>query len=309
LGIDPTGPDIHFGHTTNLLVLKKIIELGHNVILLIGDFTAQTGDPTDKNATRKILSSEEVKQNCDTYLEQVEKILKPGSFTVKYNSYWLNQLTLNDLRPIIRQFTVQQMIARDMFQKRIKEEKGITIEEFIYPLMQGYDSVAMAVDGEIGGTDQTFNMLIGRDLVSKLLNKEKIVITTKLLEDPKSGQKLMNKSGGQFISLQDEPTQMFGKVMALSDESILPFFNLTTEVSDKKIVEVERRLRENENPKNLKLELASELVRMYYGEEKAKKAFQEFQSVFSKGELPVDMAEFKLDGQSLEIIERRINDT
>lgn len=303
LGIDPTGPDIHFGHVTNLLVLKNIINLGHRVILLIGDFTAQTGDPTDKNATRKSLSTDDVKKNMETYLEQVEKILKKETFEVEYNSQWHNKMTFNDLRLIARQFTVQQLIAREMFQARIKEEKGITIEEFLYPLMQGYDSVAMKVDGEIGGTDQTFNMLIGRDLVASLLKKEKIVLTTKLLEDPATGKKLMNKSEGHLISIKDSPGEMFGKIMAMPDTAILPLFILTTEVEDQKIIEIEERLSKDENPRDLKLELAAELVGMYYGEENAKKNQQNFQKVFSKGELPLDIEKFEIKGQSQAIIE------
>mgnify|MGYP001618883644 CR=1 FL=1 len=295
LGIDPTGPDLHLGHTTNLLVLKKLIGLGHKVILLIGDFTAQTGDPSDKDATRKVLTAEEVGANMKTYLKQATKILPKGSFEVKYNSKWLAKLTFADVRKLARRVTVQQTIARDMFQKRLAENKPITVEEFLYPLMQGYDSVAMAVDGEVGGADQTFNMLVGRDLVKTILDKEKIVITTKLLEDSQTGKKIMNKSEGRYVSLNDSPQEMFGKTMALPDSAILPIFSYATELPDQKIAEVERRLSGGENPKTLKEELAYELVKTYHGEKEAQKAQEEFERVFSQKELPLNIAEFKVE--------------
>ncbi len=295
-GIDPTGPDIHLGHTTNLLLLKKIISLGHKVIILIGDFTAQTGDPTGRDSIRKSLTKEEVESNIKTYFSQIYKIIPKGSFEARHNSDWFNSMTMKGVSVLTRQFTVQQMIARDMFQTRLKEQKAITIEEFLYPLMQGYDSVAMKVDGEIGGNDQTFNMLIGRDLVKSLLNKEKIVITTKLLENPATGKKLMSKSEGQYISLNDEPQEIFGKVMALPDQAILPLFNLTTEVSDDVVRKNEERLASGENPKILKEELALELVKMYYGEKSAQKAQSEFERIFAKKELPENLTEYKTTG-------------
>ena len=292
LGIDPTGPDIHLGNATNLLVLRTIMNLGHRVILLIGDFTAQTGDPTDKAATRKVLSRDQIRNNMETYLKQVGRVLKRNAFETSYNSKWLGKMTFDQLRLVFRQFTIQQLIARDMFKKRISEQKPITIEEFIYPLMQGYDSVAMNVDGEIGGTDQTFNMMIGRDLVLAMLKKEKIVITTKLLEDPITGRKIMNKSEGQYISLNDSPRDMFGKVMAMPDRTILPLFNLTTMVADEKIHDVKQKLGRGENPKDVKIELAYELVTMYHSPKEAERAMIEFERVFSKKELPDDIKVF-----------------
>lgn len=303
-GIDPTGPDIHLGHTTNFLVLKKIIDLGHKVIALIGDFTAQTGDPSGKDTTRKSLTEKEIKDNLQTYLKQLYKILPKGSFEVRYNSTWFKRMTLSEFRVLTRQFTVQQMIARDMFQNRIKKQESISLEEFLYPLMQGYDSVAMGVDGEIGGNDQTFNMLVGRDLVKTILNKEKVVIATKLLENPGTGKKLMNKSEGSYISLNDSAQNMFGKVMALPDEAILPLFGLTTEVSDQRLNETKDRLANGENPKILKEELAFELVKMYHGLKDAGLAQEEFEKVFTKKELPKEIKEYKLKSQEgiLEII-------
>jgi tyrosyl-tRNA synthetase len=294
LGIDPTGPDIHLGHTTNLFVLKKLFQLGHKIILLIGDFTAMVGDPTGKEATRKLLTDKEIKENMKTYLDQICKVLPRKSFEVRYNSSWYKKMSLKEWLRINSFFTQQQMIARDMFQERIKKDKPISLQEFVYPVLQGYDSVAMDVDGEIGGTDQTFNMLIGRDLLRRLKNKEKIVITTKLLEDPKSGKKIMNKSEGQYISLNDSPWDMFGKTMAMPDSAILPLFTLTTELPDSKINEIKKRLADGENPRNIKEELAYELVRMYYGEKEAEKAKQEFRKVFSERQFPENIDERKI---------------
>lgn len=302
LGIDPTGPDIHLGHTTNLFVLKKIAELGHKIILLIGDFTAQTGDPTNKEATRKPLTEEEVKKNMKSYVEQAAKILSKNSFDVKYNGAWLKKMTLGDFRKLARQITVQQISAREMFKKRIKKEAPITVEEFLYPLMQGYDSVAMEVDGEIGGRDQTFNMLVGRDLVKSTLNKEKLVIITKLLEDPNTGKKIMNKSEGRYISLNDSPDDLFAKTMATPDSSIALLFSLATEVDDEKIKEIERRIQSGENPKPVKEELALELVRMYYGEKDATNARYKFEAMFQKHKIPENIPEIKISGNKIEII-------
>ena len=292
LGIDPTGPDIHLGHVTNFLLIKKIVSLGHKFILLFGDFTALIGDPTGKDTARQPLSKNQVKENMKTYLNQVYKILPKGSVEIKYNSKWLEKMNLEKIIELGSHVTVQQMLARDMFQKRIKEEKPISQNEFMYPVLQGYDSVAMEVDGEVGGNDQTFNMLVGRDLVKKLLDKEKVVIATKLLEDPESGKKLMSKSEGQYISLNHSPEEIFGKVMALSDLTILPLFTLSTEVSEEKLLETKKRLLGGENPKNIKEELAFELVRMVYGEKEADKAKEGFRKVFVENELPVVMEEF-----------------
>src|SRR3990167_2066107 len=194
LGIDPTGPDIHLGHVTNFLVIKKIINLGHKVILLIGDFTARIGDPTGKDTARQPLSKDQVKENMKTYLSQVYKILPKKSLEIKYNSRWLEKMNLEDVINLGSNFTVQQMMARDMFQRRLQEQKPISQNEFVYPLLQGYDSVAMEVDGEIGGNDQTFNMLIGRDLVKKMKNREKFVLATKLLTD-NAGAKMGKTEG------------------------------------------------------------------------------------------------------------------
>lgn len=299
-GIDPTGPDVHLGHTTNPLLLKKIIELGHKVILLIGNFTAMIGDPTGKDTTRKVLSAEEVKSNMKTYFEQIRKILPKGSFEVKYNADWYHKMVVEEFIKLTDYVTVQQMITRDMFQRRLKEDKPISLREFLYPVLQGYDSVAMEVDGEVGGNDQTFNMLVGRDLSKHILSKNKIVITTRLLEDPVTGKKIMNKSEGCYIAINQQPDDMFGKVMAMPDSAILPLFNYATEVANERVAQIKSQLESGENPMAVKKELALELVRIYHGEKVAEKAKENFERVFSEGQLPEDIREINSGGTILQ---------
>jgi tyrosyl-tRNA synthetase len=290
LGIDPTGPNIHLGHTIPLLLLKQIAKLGHRAILLIGDFTARIGDPTDKEAARIALTEDEIGQNMKTYAEQAKKIFGNTEFEVKHNSKWLGKMTFEDVIKLTSRVTVQQMLARDMFQERLKKEKPIYVHEFLYPLMQGYDSVAMEVDGEVGGNDQTFNMLVGRDLEKDYLNKDKLVFTAKLLVDAETGKKI-SKTEGSFIAVNDSPEDIFGKVMATPDSAIMPLFAYATELPDSKINEVKKRLDGGENPKNLKEKLAFELVRMYHGEKEAEEAKEKFRKVFSEGQLPEEMKE------------------
>ena len=300
LGIDPTGPDIHLGHMTNFFILNDLADLGHEVILLVGDFTALVGDPTDKEATRKVITPQKVKENMDTYKRQVSKILK-GELDIRYNSDWLNKMELGYfMSEVAREFTVQQLILRDMFQKRIKEGKPITVEEFLYPLLQGYDSVAMEIDGEIGGTDQTFNMLVGRDLL-KERSKNKIVITTPLLEDPETNKKIMNKSEGSYVSLQDSQDNIFGKVMSMPDSYIMPLLNYATRLDDADIKNVKIRIDSGENPKILKELAAFEIVKIIHGEESAKKAGEEFRALFSEGQIPEKRNEVSLKDIGVEV--------
>lgn len=293
-GIDPTGPDVHLGHTTNVFVMKKLAELGHRIIMLIGDFTATIGDPTDKEATRKPLTEKEVKENMKTYLDQIGKVLSKNMFEVKCNSKWYKNMLYKDWLKVAMKFTQQQMIARDMFQERLKKEKPINMHELDYPMIQGYDSVIMNVDGEVGGNDQTFNMLVGRALVKDFLGKEKIVIATRLLEDPVTGKKIMNKSEGQYVAVNQGPDDMFGKVMAMPDSTIVPLFSYATEVTDSKISEIKLRIEDGENPMVVKKELALELVKMYHGEKAAEKAKENFARVFSERQPPEEMKEFKV---------------
>src|SRR3989344_5098461 len=288
LGIDPTGLDLHLGHTIPLLFLKQLLELGHKPVLVIGDFTARIGDPTNKEATRKSLTEEEVKNNMRNYLGQVYKILPKGSFEVKYNSAWLSKMRLEEFLILASNLSAFELMTRSMFKERREKGNFLGTHEFLYPLMQGYDSVAMKIDGEVGGNDQTFNMLVGRDLEKKLLNKDKFVFATRLLVDAESGKK-MSKTEGGLISLSDSPQDMFGKTMkTVPDEMTELVFRLCTEKPTEWIEDKKRS-----EPYDLKKELASELTRMYYGEKEAMKAWQEWDRVFSKGELPSEMEEVK----------------
>ncbi len=285
-GVDPTAPDMHLGHSTNFFVLRRFQKLGHRVVILMGDYTAQIGDPTGKDKKRKVLTEREVNKNLKTYQNQVLKIFDPKKTTFHFNSEWWNKMSAKELLALDDLFTQQQMVERDMFQKRIKEDKPISIKEFQYPLLQGYDSVALKTDIELGATDQLFNMLVGRALVKTFLKKEKFVITTPLLINPESGDKLMSKSEGNYISLNDSSSQMYGKTMALPDGVILQCFKFCTDIDEGAIKNIEKRLATGENPKNLKAELAFEIVKIYHGEKKAKSAAAEFERVFTKKELP-----------------------
>lgn len=295
LGIDPTGPTLHLGHAVQLKKLKEFQELGHEVVVLIGDFTAMIGDPTDKSAVRKPLTRRQVLNNSKLYKKQIKNFLKIGfgGAKIKYNSKWLSKMKFADVVDLASKMTVQQMLERDMFQKRIESNKPIHIHEFLYPLMQGYDSVAMGVDGEIGGNDQTFNMLAGRNLVKEISNKEKFVITTKLLED-NSGKK-MGKTEGNMISMIDDEYEMFGKVMSWTDGMILSGLEVCTNISDEDLEKYKKDLESGINPRDLKIILAKEIIKIYHGEEKANKAEQNFIQTFQKGGLPENIEEIKAE--------------
>lgn len=303
IGIDPTSPHLHLGHSTNLLLLKKFQALGHRVIFLIGDFTAQVGDPTGKENARKEMSHGEVMENSKGYKGQAGTILdfhsKENPVEVKLNSQWLSELTLKEVINLAAKTTVGQLIKRDMFQHRLKEGKEIYLHEFLYPLLQGYDSVAMDVDIEVGGNDQTFNMLVGRDLMKDYLQKEKVIIATKLLVNPKTQKKLMSKSEGNYIALSDSPSEMYGKIMALGDEVIGEALRLCTELSNSEIEEIEKQ----KNAKEQKERLAHEIAALYHGEEEAKKAEKEFLRIFSQKKLPNEMAGMTLPKSSMSIID------
>jgi tyrosyl-tRNA synthetase len=291
LGIDPTGPTLHLGHSIALLKLSQFQQLGHSIILLIGDFTATIGDPTDKMSARIPLTREQVLENAKLYKAQASKILNfEGSnpAQLKYNSEWLDKLSMADTANLLSHVTYAQTIKRDMFQKRISEGKDLYINEFLYPVLQGYDSVAMEVDGEVGGNDQTFNMLMGRDLLKRMKNKEKFVVANKLLVDV-SGKK-MGKTEGNMVTLNETPDDMFGKIMGWSDGLIIPALELCTRISFDEIDKVKKDLISG-NPKDSKIRLAFEVVKIYHGEESAKKALENFDKTFSKKETPDDLPE------------------
>jgi tyrosyl-tRNA synthetase len=294
LGIDPTGPTLHIGHAIALKKLKEFQDLGHKVILLMGDFTALIGDPTDKAAVRKQLTEKEIKQNLKLYKKQASKIIRfsgKNPAKIAFNSKWLKKMGMKDVLELTSMMTVDQMLKRDMFAKRIEEDKPIYIHEFMYPLLQGYDSVAMDVDVEIGGNDQMFNMLVGRDFQKKLHNKEKIAITVKLLTD--STGKKMGKTEGNMVSLNDTPTDMFGKIMSWTDGMIANGFELCTFVSDDELNQIKKTLESGMgNPRDLKVRLAKEIVQIYHGEVKADEAVQYFNTAFSNKEIPENVESF-----------------
>jgi len=303
LGADPSRPDIHIGHAVALRKLKKFQDLGHQIIFLIGDFTAQIGDPTGKDEMRQQLIPAEVKKNAQTYKEQISKILSfsgKNKAVIKYNSKWNKKLKFQDLIELSSNFTVQQFLERDMYQKRLKEGKPISLHEFFYPLMQAYDSVVMDVDMEVGGNDQLFNMLAGRTLMKKLKDKNKIVMTFDILEGT-DGRK-MSKSYDNYIGVSDEANDMFGKIMSIKDELIIKYFTLCTDVSLGEIKEMETKMKAGINPRDLKARLAKEIVKIYHNEKKAEQAKKEFNQIFKDKGKPTDIEEVSLE-KDMEIIE------
>jgi tyrosyl-tRNA synthetase len=292
-GADATGSQLHLGHSTNFILLEKFRRLGHEVFVLFGDFTAMIGDPTDKGSARVQLTKEQVEENIKTWKSQIKNLIQfddpVNPPKIVKNSEWLSKLTFSDVVSIGSNFTVQQMIERDMFQKRLADKKPIYLHEFFYPLMQGYDSVALDVDVEIGGNDQTFNMLAGRILQRKIHNREKCVVGTTLLIDPKTNKKLMSKSEGSFVALNDTATDMYGKIMALPDSVITQMFIDCTLLSLKQINKISRELASGTtNPRDFKAELAREIVTLYHGAAVARSAEESFINTFKKGGIPDD---------------------
>ncbi len=295
-GFDPTAPTLHIGHMIQLRKLRHFQDLGHKIIFLIGDFTARIGDPTDKGAARMQLSEKEIKTNLRLYKKQAGKIISfsgRNGAHLKFNNKWLSKMKFSDVLELASHMTVDQMLKRDMFAKRIQDEKPIYIHEFMYPLMQGYDSVAMDVDGEIGGNDQLFNMLAGRTLLKQIKNKEKFVLTTKLLEDG-TGHK-MGKTTGNMISLLDTPTDMYGKVMSWPDSLIVPGFELCTDYSMDQVNVVRQELEKGINPRDLKMRLAFEIVKSSSSEQGAIDAESNFVETFQHKEIPQEVLEVKAE--------------
>ncbi len=291
-GIDPTGK-LHIGHGVILSKLRQLQELGHEVIVLIGDFTATIGDPTGKSQTRKPLTHKQVLTNAKDYKKQILKILGNSGVKFLYNGKWSNKLKPVELLSIASNFTVARLLERDMFQERIKAAQDIHVHEFLYPILQAYDSVAMDIDMEIGGNDQTFNMLAGRTLLKKMKNKEKFVIATKLLVDP-TGKK-MGKTEGNMINLDDDPKDMYGKVMSWPDSLMGLGFEICTSIP---VEDVNAII----NPREAKGRLAKEIVKLYHGEDAAETAEQEFNKVFRDKELPDDIAVFESDKNNYNIL-------
>ncbi len=290
-GFDPTAPTLHIGHTVGMRKLEDFRRLGHQVYFVIGDFTARIGDPSDKTSARVKLTKQQVEENMKLYVNQASHYIdifnKENPVKVVYNSKWLEPLNFEDIVELSSVFTVQQMLKRSMFQERLKSDKPIYLHEFLYPLMQGYDSVALNIDVEVGGNDQLFNMLAGRDLVMNRLNKEKFVVAMKLLE-ANDGTK-MGKTSGNMIELSDSANNIFGKVMAFDDKLIPIGFEILTKYELKQVEEIKERLKKGENPMILKKLLAFEITKDIKGEQEAENAQKYFENVFQKKNLNTDI--------------------
>lgn len=295
-GFDPTAPDLHLGHTVLLQKMKQFQDLGHEAVFLIGDFTGMIGDPTGKSETRKSLTPEEVKINAQTYLEQVYKILDKNKTTIMYNSEWMSKFSPTDMINLAARYTVARMIERDDFQKRLANNLPVSIHELLYPLIQGYDSVAMKSDIELGGTDQKFNLLVGRDLQRAYKMEPQNIITMPLLEGTDGIQK-MSKSLGNSIGVMDPPKELFGKIMSISDDLMWRYFELLSDIAANELKTLQDKAVSGEmNPKNIKVQLGKELVARYHSKDVAEQAAQEFENVFKDKNLPTDIPTIKTWG-------------
>lgn len=291
-GFDPTAPDIHLGHMVSIRKLRQFQQLGHQVIFLIGDFTGMIGDPTGRNEMRKHMTKEEVLKNAETYKKQIFKVLDPEKTIIDFNSRWHSKLMFEDVLVLTSKYTVARMLERDDFKKRMKASKPISIMEFLYPLVQGYDSVALKADVELGGTDQKFNLLVGRDIMSEYGLEPQVILTMPLLVGL-DGTEKMSKSLGNYIGINESPNEMFGKTMSISDNLIYTYFELATDVPNEELDKIKRQLEDPSlNPRDLKRRLAFEIVKIYHGETAAKEAEDEFERIFSRRNLPTDMPEF-----------------
>lgn len=293
LGLDPTAPDIHMGHTVVLNKLRQFQDLGHEVHLIIGDFTGRIGDPSGKSETRKQLTEEEVIANAATYKEQIFKVLDATRTIIHFNSEWLMPLNLVDVLNLAGKYTVARMLERDDFSKRYKEGMPIGIHEFMYPLMQGYDSVELKADVELGGTDQMFNLLVGRNLQKEYGMEPQVALMMPILEGTDGVQK-MSKSLGNYIGVNDEAYEMFGKTMSIPDALIIRYFELLTRVSLQELQDLQQAMSSGElNPRDAKMRLAREIISMYHSEQEARQAQDKFELVFSRRDIPDDVPEIQ----------------
>ena len=294
LGLDPTAPDLHLGHTVVINKLKQLQDLGHEIIFLIGDFTGMIGDPTGKNVTRKPLTKEEVIENAKTYEEQVFKILDKEKTKIAFNSEWMSKMNSSEMIALASKHTVARMLERDDFSKRYKSNQAISIHEFLYPLVQGFDSVALQADMELGGTDQKFNLLVGRDLQKQSGMEPQVILTMPLLEGLDGVQK-MSKSLDNYIGIDETPDSMFGKIMSISDELMWRYLELLSFESLETIESWKQEVEAGENPRNIKFRLAEEIISRFHNNEQAKKAQQNFIDRFAKNQTPDEMDEFTFD--------------
>lgn len=302
LGLDPSAPDIHLGHTVVLRKLKQLQDLGHEIIIIIGDFTGKIGDPTGKSRMRKFLSDEEVLQNAKTYEEQVFKILDKEKTTIKFNSEWLSKLTFGDVLKLTGSTTVARMLEREDFKLRFENQRPIYLNEFFYPLMQAFDSTAIEADIEFGGTDQRFNLLSGRNLQKEIGEEPQIVIMMPLIEGL-DGKNKMSKTLGNYIGIYESAKSKYQKVMEIPDELIVKYYTLLTDVDDEKIKEVEAKLKdESVNPRDIKMDLAREIVSLYHTEEEVEQAEERFKMIFQMGQKPKDMDTVNVSKEDFDLI-------
>ncbi len=294
LGVDPTAPDLHLGHSVIINKLKVFQDLGHQIVFLIGDFTARIGDPSGRSATRPMMTEEQIMQNIKTYQDQVFKILDREKTEVVFNSKWLNALGIEGLLKLASKHTVAQMLVRDDFEKRFKADIPISIVEFMYPLLQAYDSVALKADIELGGNDQKFNLLLGRDMQRDAGQEPQVVITMPLLVGT-DGVKKMSKSYNNYIALNDKPQDMFGKLMSISDELMMFYYELLTQENLDEIKQM--------HPKESKMKLGSIIVERYWGKEAAETAKSEFNKIFAKKDLPTEIEEYKCEKTKIKLSE------
>ena len=307
LGIDPTGSDLHIGHAVPLRKLKQFQDLGHTVQFLIGTFTARIGDPTGKSETRKMLSNDAVQENIKTYIDQLGIILDLEKTEIKYNGDWLEKLSLEEVLNLLSQFTVSQMVSREDFSKRLAENKPVSLIEFMYPIMQGYDSVALECDVELGATEQKFNILRGRDLQKAYGQEQQICLLMPILEGL-DGVEKMSKSLNNYIGITETPNDMFGKVMSISDELMFRYYEIITEIPLEEIEKMKMDITNGAlHPMEAKKNLGKELVTIYHGAEEGIKAKEWFENVFSKKNLDVDLPEVEIAGKEEGIIELLVN--
>jgi tyrosyl-tRNA synthetase len=293
LGLDPSAPDIHLGHTVVLRKIKQIQDLGHHAVIIIGDFTGKIGDPTGKSKTRKPLTDEQVIENAKTYTDQIFKVIDPAKTTVRFNSEWLSKLRFEEVIQLAASTTVARLLERDDFQGRFRRSEPIGLHEFFYPLMQAYDSVEINADIELGGTDQTFNILMGRNLQSSMGRSRQIALFMPILEGL-DGVEKMSKSLGNYIGIFEPSQVMFKKVLEIPDNLIIRYFELTTDEHPDRIEEIKQQMELGRNPRDCKLELARIITELYHGKEEARKAEEYFQTVFQKGEIPDNMPEVEV---------------
>jgi len=291
LGMDPTAPDLHLGHTVVINKMKQLQDLGHEIIFLIGDFTGMIGDPTGKNVTRKPLTKKDVRENAKTYTDQVFKILDKDKTRIAFNSEWMSKMNSTEMISLASKHTVARMLERDDFSKRYKGGQAISIHEFLYPLVQGYDSVALRADIELGGSDQKFNLLVGRELQKQANMEPQVILTMPILEGLDGVQK-MSKSLDNYIGIDEDPDSMFGKIMSISDELMWRYLELLSFESLKTIESWKQEVETGENPRNIKFRLADEIITRFHDEAQAKKAQQNFIDRFAKNQIPDEMDEF-----------------